>query len=75
VALIALFVRILYSVLGAFINSASFNPRTGGTTAEKVVLDILPEFIFTLALLGSSVASRNLAYERQEDTVSQPKYR
>lgn len=75
VALIALFVRILYSVLGAFINSASFNPRTGGTTAEKVVLDILPEFIFTLALLGSGVASRNLAYERQEDTVSQPKYR
>jgi hypothetical protein len=75
VALIALFVRILYSVLGAFINSASFNPRTGGTTAEKAVLDILPEFIFTLALLGSSVASRNLAYERQEDTVSQPKYR
>lgn len=73
-ALVALLVRILYTVLGGFINSASFNPRTGGTIAEKIVLDILPEFILTMALLGSGVASRNLAYERQA-SVNQPKHR
>ncbi|KAI9738042.1 MAG: hypothetical protein M1818_005470 [Claussenomyces sp. TS43310] len=69
VALIALFVRMLYTVLGAFINTASFNPRTGGTTAEKVFLDVLPEFILTFALLAAGVASRNLKYERGVPTM------
>jgi len=65
VALVALIVRILYTVLSSFINTPSFNPRTGGTTAEKVVLDVLPEFILVLALLSTGFASRNLAYERE----------
>jgi hypothetical protein len=65
IALTALFIRILYTVLGAFISSASFNPRTGGTTAEKIFLDILPEFILTIALVTVGVASRNLRRERQ----------
>lgn len=65
IALIALFIRILYTVLGAFITSASFNPRTGGTTAEKILLDILPEFILTVALVTAGIASRNLRYERE----------
>ncbi|KFY76387.1 hypothetical protein V499_03963 [Pseudogymnoascus sp. VKM F-103] len=64
VAMLALVVRILYTTLGAFINATSFNLRTGGTIAEKVVLDLLPEFIFTFALLAAGIASRNLKYER-----------
>jgi hypothetical protein len=62
--MLALVVRILYTTLGAFINATSFNLRTGGTIAEKVVLDLLPEFIFTFALLAAGIASLNLKYER-----------
>ena len=63
--MLAMVVRILYTTLGAFIKTASFNLRTGGTIAEKVVLDLLPEFIFTFALLAAGIASRNLKYERE----------
>ncbi|OBT40906.1 hypothetical protein VE00_08783 [Pseudogymnoascus sp. WSF 3629] len=65
VAIFALVIRILYTTLSAFINTASFNLRTGGTITEKVVLDLLPEFIFTCALLAAGIASRNLNYERE----------
>ncbi|KFZ25178.1 hypothetical protein V502_00347 [Pseudogymnoascus sp. VKM F-4520 (FW-2644)] len=65
VAMFVLVVRILYTTSIAFINTASFNLRTGGTITEKVVLDVLPEFIFTFALLAAGIASRNLKYERE----------
>lgn len=65
ISLVALLIRILYTVVCAFINSASFNPKTGGTTAEKIFLDVLPEIILTIILLIAGVASRNLRYERQ----------
>jgi hypothetical protein len=60
-----LLIRILYTTLSAFINTVSFNLRTGGTITEKVVLDVLPEFIFTFVLLAAGIASRNLRYERE----------
>ncbi|KAG0646344.1 hypothetical protein D0Z07_8251 [Hyphodiscus hymeniophilus] len=65
VAVICLIVRILYTVLSAFINTASFNFRTGGTLAEHIVLDVLPEFILVLALLTAGIMSRNLKYEAE----------
>ena len=58
-------VRILYVVFEAFLNTGSFNVRTGGTVTEKAVLDVLPEFILVLALLAVGFASRNLKHERQ----------
>ncbi len=63
-ALVALFLRILYTLLAALINSASYNPRTGGTTAAKIVLNVIPEFLLTLVLLVVGILSRNLANER-----------
>ena len=49
----------------AFINTGSFNVRTGGTTVEKVVLDVLPEFILVFVLLAVGLSSRNLKHERE----------
>lgn len=45
--------------------------------AEKVVLDVLPEFILVSALLAAGIASRNLKYEsataiRREDRRHAP---
>ena len=65
VGLIALLIRILYTLLGSLINSASFNPKTGGTVAEKIVLDVLPEIVLVFALIAAGIASRNLKYERR----------
>lgn len=60
-----LVIRILYTTSSTFINTVSFNLRTDGTITEKVVLDVLPEFIFTFALVAAGIASRNLKYERE----------
>ncbi|KIM98602.1 hypothetical protein OIDMADRAFT_31384 [Oidiodendron maius Zn] len=65
VGLIALLIRILYTLLGSLINSTSFNPKTGGTVAEKIVLDVLPEIVLVFALIAAGIASRNLKYERR----------
>jgi hypothetical protein len=51
--------------LGAFVNSASFNPRAGGTASEKIILDIIPEFLLTIALLAAGLAARNIKDERR----------
>ncbi|MCJ1328187.1 hypothetical protein MMC10_004862 [Thelotrema lepadinum] len=47
-------IRVLYSLLGAAIDSQSWSFVTGGTIAEAVVLAALPEFIIitTLAIAG-----------------------
>lgn len=65
IAVVCLIIRILYTVLSAFINTLSFNVRTGGTVAEHVVLDVLPEFILVIVLLAAGLASRNLKYEAE----------
>lgn len=64
IALLALFIRILYTIFASFINTAAFNLRTGGTTAEKTVLNVLPEFILTMTLLAAGIISRNLQREK-----------
>jgi len=63
IALIALIIRILYTVLSALIDSESYNPISGAPTAVKVILDVLPEFFLTLVLLAAGIASRNLRCE------------
>jgi hypothetical protein len=65
ISTVCLILRILYTVLSAFINTQSFNVITGGTVAEHVVLDVLPEFIMVIALLAAGIASRNLKYEAE----------
>ena len=57
-------------VLASFINTASFNLVTGGTVAEKVVLDVIPEFILVLVLLAAGLTSRNIRYERENAAKS-----
>lgn len=52
-------------VLGAFVNSTPFNPRTGGSATEKIIFDIIPEFFLTIALLAAGIASRNITDERR----------
>ncbi|CAF9903359.1 MAG: hypothetical protein GOMPHAMPRED_000208 [Gomphillus americanus] len=42
--------RTLYSILGACINNPSWNFTNGGTIAEKVVLQVLPEVLILIIL-------------------------
>jgi hypothetical protein len=51
-------------VLEAFINTGTFRVQVGGTVVEKVILDVLPEFILVLTLLAVGIAARNLKHER-----------
>ena len=57
--------RILYSFLGAVINDASWSFLTGGTIAEQVVLDVVPEFLIIIILVTVGFATRNLSKERR----------
>jgi len=80
VALVCLLVRIVYLILASFINSSSFNLRTGGSLAERIFLNVLPEFILVLALLVTGFASRNINFEkeiagRSQKSTPRPIYR
>jgi hypothetical protein len=63
VALFLLFIRIMYLLLGAFINSFTYN-AWGATLPLRIVIDILPEFLSTIALLVAGVGTTGLRKER-----------
>jgi hypothetical protein len=63
VSLLCLFIRIVYLLLGAFVNSTSYNPW-GATLPIRIVLDVLPEFLLTAALLVAGMATIGLNKER-----------
>jgi len=63
VSLLCLFIRIVYQLLGAFVNSTSYNPW-GATLSIRVVLDVLPECLMISALLVAGMATIGLSGER-----------
>jgi hypothetical protein len=56
--------RVLYLVLGAMINSESWSFLSGGTLAEQIVLEVVPEFLMVLLFVSGGIATRNLPQDR-----------
>jgi hypothetical protein len=63
VSLFCLFIRIVYLLLGALVNSTSYNPW-GATLPIRVVLDVLPECLLIGSLLVAGMATIELSKER-----------
>jgi hypothetical protein len=63
VSLLCLFVRIIYLLLGAFVNSTSYNPWDA-TLSIRIVLDVLPECLLIASLLVAGMATIGLNHER-----------
>lgn len=58
--------RVLYLFLGAVIDKPSWSALRGGTLAEQIVLEVLPEFVLTLVLIAGGIVTRNLPRERSQ---------
>jgi hypothetical protein len=63
VSLLCLFIRIVYLLLGAFVNSSSYSPW-GATLPIRIVLEVLPECLLTASLLVAGMATIGLNHEK-----------
>lgn len=71
--MICLFLRILYPLIGALVNSDSWNPRNGGSLPAKLVLSVIPEFLIVLVLAMTGVYTRGISDEQSSGQQGTPR--